>query len=76
MRSFLAAPRFFVSVLIALAAAESVVAQDEPPRDIGKLYAQFCGSCHGEKLDGGLGGSLIDMGLDDRLRRGGGINRH
>ncbi len=29
-------------------------------RDAGKLYTQLCASCHGENLDGGLGGSLVD----------------
>jgi aldose sugar dehydrogenase len=60
MLSFSPPVRVLVSGLVALAAAVSAHAQGELPRDAGKLYAQFCVSCHGEKLDGGLGGSLID----------------
>lgn len=32
----------------------------ELTRDASKLYAQFCASCHGENLDRGVGGSLIE----------------
>ena len=50
-------------------------AQSEPPRDAAKLYGMFCASCHGEKLDGGMGGSLVDGvwkhgdGGDEHLER-------
>lgn len=37
----------------------SLMAQ-ETPRDATKLYAQLCATCHGEKLEGGAGGSLRD----------------
>lgn len=40
----------------------------ELARDAGKLYAQLCATCHGEKLDQGAGGSL----LDGAWREGGG----
>jgi glucose/arabinose dehydrogenase len=32
----------------------------ELSRDAAKLYTQLCASCHGQNLDGGAGGSLID----------------
>ncbi len=32
----------------------------ELTRDAAKLYAQFCAACHGDNLEGGSGGSLID----------------
>ncbi|MBC8010810.1 MAG: PQQ-dependent sugar dehydrogenase [Burkholderiales bacterium] len=53
--------RFSGLLLFAIVAAVSARAQtEELTRDTAKLYAQFCASCHGEKLDGGLGGSLVD----------------
>jgi glucose/arabinose dehydrogenase len=63
---FFAGPIRFTRLLFcplwlwALVAVVPARAQNELPRDMAKLYAQFCASCHGEKLDGGLGGSLID----------------
>ena len=58
-------PRFARLSLLAiflwpLLAVVPACAQTQLPRDASKLYAQFCASCHGEKLDGGMGGSLID----------------
>jgi glucose/arabinose dehydrogenase len=50
-------------------------AASAPPaltRDAGKLYAQLCASCHGENLDGGLGGSLVD----DLWKHGDGGDEH
>lgn len=38
-------------------------------QDVRRVYQQYCASCHGEKLDGGLGGNLVDdtwkYGADD-----------
>jgi aldose sugar dehydrogenase len=51
------APRF-LATLIALAPATLALAQ-EPSRDARKIYAEFCASCHGAKLEGGSGPSLV-----------------
>lgn len=40
--------------------APAWLAGQELARDAGKLYAQLCATCHGEKLDQGAGGSLLD----------------
>ena len=54
-------PRFALAASLAASAflAPSAGAQ-ELPRDSAKLYAQLCAACHGQKLEGGAGGSLID----------------
>lgn len=44
----------------------------ELTKDAAKIYAQFCVSCHGENLDGGLGGSLVD----DIWKHGDGSDEH
>ncbi len=51
-----------VAVLaVALASTSSLQAQSDPaPRDVRQLYAEFCASCHGAKMEGGTGGSLLD----------------
>ncbi len=53
-------PRFaLLASLAALACASDALAQ-QLPKDSAKLYAQLCSACHGQKLEGGAGGSLID----------------
>jgi Glucose/sorbosone dehydrogenases len=52
-------PRAVPALLAAFLPVASPNAQ-ELPRDAAKLYAQLCASCHGDNLEGGLGGSLID----------------
>lgn len=59
-------PRFPLLTGLALAIVLPFCAQAAPPDSpaagmkIEKIYQSYCASCHGEKLDGGLGGSLID----------------
>jgi glucose/arabinose dehydrogenase len=48
------------------------VSAQELTRDAGKLYAEFCATCHGAKLEGGQGTSLID----DVWNRGGGSDEY
>lgn len=61
---FTSALRLGSCLLLATAALPAQPAADASPveltKDAAKLYAQFCVSCHGENLDGGLGGSLVD----------------
>lgn len=52
-------------------AATAALAQDLP-RDVTKLYAQLCASCHGQNLEGGVGGSL----LGDTWKHGDGGEEH
>ncbi len=52
-------PALALAVLGAALASRSA-AQEGFSRDAAKLYAQLCANCHGENLDGGLGGSLVD----------------
>ena len=69
--SVTAALAFFV---LGLGSSSSLSAQ-ELTRDATKLYAQFCASCHGAKLEGGSGGSLLGKvwkhgnGDDEHLTR-------
>ncbi|ACB74102.1 PQQ-dependent sugar dehydrogenase [Opitutus terrae] len=35
-------------------------ADQSPGRDVNQLYAELCSGCHGERMEGGKGGSLID----------------
>lgn len=49
-------PRLLAVLLLAPAAL--VVAQ-QPARDSRKIYAEFCASCHGDNLQGGLAPSLV-----------------
>lgn len=45
----------------ALTIAAAAAAQSAPPKPPAvALYEQYCASCHGPKMDGGLAGSLID----------------
>lgn len=57
-----------LATLCALTAFFPGLHAEELTRDAGRLYAQFCANCHGAKLDGGLGGSL----LNGAWREGGG----
>lgn len=50
-----------------LAAVRAVAAEPSIGRDVTQLYAEFCSGCHGPKLEGGKGGSLVD----DRWKHGG-----
>lgn len=52
--------RLLLPLLSVLLFSTARAQTDGLPRDAAKLYAQFCASCHGAKLDGGLGGSLVD----------------
>jgi glucose/arabinose dehydrogenase len=47
------------AVVLAALVAPLAPAQ-ELTRDAAKLYVQFCASCHGENLDRGVGGSLLE----------------
>ena len=40
----------------------AVIARGAPAgdRDVAKLYLDFCGGCHGPKMEGGKGGNLVD----------------
>ncbi len=74
--SFRLIPGLLLGALSLSAQAPVPAAPPSPPagltRDAGKLYAQFCVSCHGENLDGGLGGSLVD----DIWKHGDGGDEH
>ncbi len=48
-----------IGVLLGLTAASFLQAQ-ELTKDATKLYEQLCASCHGDKMQGGQGTSLID----------------
>ena len=46
---------------ILLFCTTAVVAEDDLSKmKVDKIFQTLCATCHGEKLDGGLGGSLID----------------
>ena len=55
-------PRFTpaAALLASLALAPALAPAQDLPRDSAKLYALLCASCHGQNLEGGAGGSLID----------------
>ncbi|MEN9842102.1 MAG: hypothetical protein RL376_1902, partial [Verrucomicrobiota bacterium] len=62
-----------VGGLVGLVVASAVtLPAQELTRDAGKLYAEFCASCHGANLEGGQGTSL----LDDVWNRGDGSDEH
>lgn len=63
---------FIVLGFLSASAATTSSAQDELSRDAAKLYAQFCANCHGENLEGGLGGSL----LTGQWKHGDGSDEH
>lgn len=65
----LAAP---LSGLLTVAGALAPLPAQEIPRDAAKIYALFCASCHGEKLEGGTGGTL----LTDTWKHGDGGDAH
>lgn len=56
--------RPFLPLIFSVMLATAVNAQD-----VRRVYQEYCASCHGAKLDGGLGGNLVDdtwkYGADD-----------
>ncbi|MCE9613019.1 MAG: PQQ-dependent sugar dehydrogenase [Lentisphaerae bacterium] len=48
-----------LAVLVPCLAAAQEAAPSAPAK-VEQVYAQHCAACHGDHLDGGLGGSLID----------------
>ena len=48
--------RFLAALLVA---APSLLPAQQPSRDSRKIYAEFCASCHGDKLEGGSAPSLL-----------------
>lgn len=51
--------RSTLAILLMLAAASPLPAQ-QSGRDVMALYAEACSGCHGIRMEGGKGGSLID----------------
>ncbi len=58
-------PRRHLALLTALLAfSQSLPAQNAPKKPtIPELYSQFCASCHGDKMQGGQGNTLVGFAL-------------
>ena len=52
-------PRTLSALLLGPLLLHPLSAADEKPRDSTKIYAQFCAGCHGAKLEGGSGPSML-----------------
>jgi aldose sugar dehydrogenase len=54
-------PRFLTALpLLSFLCAASLPAQIQRPGKVNATYAQFCASCHGDRLQGGLAPSMLD----------------
>lgn len=54
-------PRFLIAGALPFCFLPALFAQFNIGQGkIAKIYENYCATCHGEKLDGGLGGSLVD----------------
>jgi glucose/arabinose dehydrogenase len=51
--------RLFAS-LLSISILHVTMAAESGKREVDKVYLEFCASCHGTRMDGGKGGSLID----------------
>jgi len=51
---------FWAGVILALGLATGEAQRERPAPALNEIYRQHCAVCHGEKMDSGLGGSLID----------------
>lgn len=76
LRSFLSSPRIAVLVLIGGLLPAGLPAQGVPVRTgkVAEVYAQYCASCHGDKMQGASAPSMLDDiwlngGDDDSLAR-------
>ncbi|MGJ8641427.1 MAG: PQQ-dependent sugar dehydrogenase [Opitutaceae bacterium] len=53
---------FILSGFLVTSLATQAIAQNKiGTGEVDKLYQSICASCHGKKLEGGLGGSLLDI---------------
>jgi cytochrome c5 len=62
-------PRVPLATALALAGAAVLCAGQPRPNNVAQRYQQLCANCHGDKLQGGQAGSLLDdvwtAGADD-----------
>jgi glucose/arabinose dehydrogenase len=66
---FNAARASLMGGLLVFASLTEAQSRKSPRRDVAEVYASLCANCHGPKLEGGLGSSLVDdtwkSGADD-----------